>query len=144
MKNEQIKSDNKSLNIIEKPVYYGQKGRALVWYYRYISAYNMAQIIDGEQVTEQEYSKAFSILKSCIFYALAYAHKWERDNTSMTYANSEQSKQDDARLEKRYNKLQIELSRYGLHMVYFGLYPTICDINTHQRTKHNIDLYYFN
>lgn len=44
MKNEQIKSDNKSLNIIEKPVYYGQKGRALIWYYRYYSAYNMAQI----------------------------------------------------------------------------------------------------
>lgn len=143
MKNEQIKSDNKSLNIIEKPVYYGQKGRALIWYYHYYSAYNMAQIIDGEQVTEQEYNKAFNMLKSCILYALADAHKWERDNTSEKYANSEQSKQDGARLDQRREKLQKQLNRYGLEMVNFGLYPTICDKETHQRTKHNIALYYF-
>lgn len=144
MENEQIKSDNKSLNIIEKPVYYGQKGRALVWYYRYYSAYNMAQIIDGEQVTEEEYKKAFNILKSCIYYALADAHKWERDNTFERYANSEQSKQDGARLDKRREKLQQSLNRYGLEMVNFGLYPTICDKETHQRTGRNIALYYFN
>lgn len=143
MKNEQKNNINKQQNIIEKPVYYGQKGRALVWYYRYLSAYNMAAIIDGEQVTEQEYNKAFNILKSCIYYALADAHKWERDNTFARYANSEQSKKDGARLDKRCEKLQQQLKRYGLEMVYFGLYPTICDCGTHQRTKHNIALYYF-
>lgn len=144
MTQEQKNNINEQQNIIEKPVYYGQKGRALVWYYRYTSAYNMAKIIDGEQVTEKEYKKAFNILKSCTYYALADAHKWERDNTSEKYANSEQSKQDGARLDKRREKLQQQLNRYGLEMVNFWLYPTICDKSTHQRTHRNIDLYYFN
>lgn len=142
MKNEQKNNINEQQNIIAKPVYYGQSGRACVWYYRCLSAYNMAKIIDGEQVTEQEYNKAFNILKSCIYYALADARKWERDNTSEKYANSEQSKQDGARLDKRREKLQQQLNRYGLEMVNFGLYPTICDKSTHQRARENIALYY--
>lgn len=130
-------------NLVERPTCYGQKGRALTWFYRYISAYNMAAIIDGEEVTEEENEKAFNLLKKCTNYALASAHQWERSNTSERYANSEQCQKDKKRLDKKRSELNEQLNRYGLTLNNFGLYPTICDCETLQPTRHNIGLYFF-
>ena len=103
------------------------KGRAVVWYRRYCSAWDLASIIDGENVTETEYNAALALLDSVQRYALADADQWERENSSERYANSAYCKQREKQLDARRERLQARLARYGLHLVNYGLYPTIVD-----------------
>ena len=103
------------------------KGRALVWYWRYCSAWDLASIIEGENVTETEYNAALSLLDSVQRYALADAAEWERENSSERYCNSAYHKQREKQLDARRERLQVKLSRYGLKLVNYGLYPSIVD-----------------
>lgn len=103
------------------------KGRSLVWYWRYCSAWDMASIIDGENVTETEYNAALSLLDSVQRYALADAAEWERENSSERYCNSTYHKQREKQLNARRGRLQARLDRYGLKLVNYGLYPSIVD-----------------
>jgi hypothetical protein len=103
------------------------KGRSLVWYWRYCSAWDLASIIEGEKVTEEEYNEALKLLDSVQRYALADASEWERENSSEWYCNSTYHKERERQLDARRERLQKRLSRYGLKMVNYGLYPTIVD-----------------
>lgn len=107
---------------------HGQKGRALVWYWRACSAYDLAERKTGaEKVTESDYNAAADLLKRVTRYALADAHQWERANTFERYANSQACEDDEKRLQARRERLQKELNAYGVKMVNYGLYPSIID-----------------
>lgn len=103
--------------------------RAETWFRRYRSAWQLASRICGENVTEEEYNAALKLLDSVQRYALADAAEWERENSSEWYCNSEYHKQREKQLDARRARLQVALSRYGLRMENYGLYPTIIDEN---------------
>lgn len=128
-------------NAMERPTYYGQKGRALVWYWRACSAYSLAERKTGAgKVAERDYNAAADLLKRVTRYALADAHQWERANTYERYANSQTARDDEIRLEARRNRLQEELKAYGVKMVNYGLYPSIIDEDGHDLNA----LHFFN
>jgi hypothetical protein len=114
---------------IDRPVWNPAiKGRrAETWHWRYVSAWDLASIIDGQEVTETEYNAALALLDSIQRYALADAAEWERENSSERYCNSEYHKQRVKQLDKRRAGLQKRLQRYGLRLVNYGLYPSIVD-----------------
>jgi hypothetical protein len=115
-------------NYISRPEWNNAiKGRSLVWYWRYCSAWDLASILEGEKVTEEEYNEALKLLDSVQRYALADASEWERENSSEWYCNSTYHKERERQLDARRERLQKRLSRYGLKMVNYGLYPTIVD-----------------
>ena len=127
-------------NYIDRPVWNpATKGRSVTWYYRHCSAWDLASIIDGNQVTETEYNAALALLDSVQRYALADAAEWERENSSERYCNSAYHAQRERQLDARRDRLQKRLERYGLKMINYGLYPSIVDGNG--RT-HNL-LHYF-
>lgn len=109
------------------------KGRAIIWYRRYCSAWDMASIIDGENVTETEYNAALALLDSVQRYALADANQWERENSSERYANSAYCAQRERQLNARRDRLNKRLSRYGLQLINYGLYPSIVDSERRQK-----------
>lgn len=135
--------------LAEYPTYYGQKGRALVWLWRARAAYNMARYIDGDAVTVEEVEKARDLLQRLTRYALANAHQWERANNSGHYANSAQCTEDEQRLDRRRSRLIAELSRYGLGLWNYGLYPTIVEVDEESKRTHlfkeanGVELHYF-
>lgn len=113
-------------NIVTRPVWSKHiKGRAVIWYRRECSAYDLAKRITGENVTETEYNAAFDLLNRIQRYALASASQWERANNSERYCNSAQCTEDEKRLDKRREKLVKELGRYNVQLVNYGLYPSI-------------------
>lgn len=114
-------------NIIDRPVWSKAiKGhRAEVWFRRHCSAWDLAHIVCGNQVSENEYNEALKLLDSVQRYALADAAEWERENSSERYCNSQYHKNRERQLNARRDRLQARLSRYGLKMVNYGLYPTI-------------------
>lgn len=126
---------------IDRPVWSPAiKGRrAEVWHWRYCSAWDLAAIVCGENVTETEYNTALKLLDSIQRYALADAAEWERENSSERYCNSAHHKQRAAQLDARRERLQKRLARYGLQLVNYGLYPSIVDSS--RNTKHF--LHYF-
>lgn len=126
---------------IDRPVWsQAIKGRrAETWHWRYCSAWDLASMIDGENVTETEYNAALKLLDSIQRYALADAAEWERENSSERYCNSAYHKQREKQLDERRERLQKRLARYGLQLVNYGLYPSIVDAN--RNTKHF--LHYF-
>src|SRR5699024_1101397 len=100
-----------------KPTYYGQTGRALVWYHRHCAAYQLAQrVCKPDAVTEGEKAQAMDLLNSVVRYALKDARQWERANTFERYANSLQSKEDESRNDRTREKLQKRLARYGVKL----------------------------
>lgn len=101
--------------------------RAEVWHWRYCSAWDLAAIIDGENVTETEYNAALALLDSIQRYALADAREWEHENSSEWYCNSVIHKEREKQLDARRARLQEKLKRYGLRLVNYGLYPSIVD-----------------
>lgn len=117
------------INYIARPEWNNAiKGkRAAVWFYRSRSAWDLAAIVCGDRVTESEYSDAAKLLDSCQRYALADAAEWERENSSEKYCNSKYHADREKQLDARRERLQKRLSRYGLKMVNYGLYPTIVD-----------------
>lgn len=126
--------------ISTKPEYYGQTGRALVWYQRHLAAYRLAQrVCKPDAVTEGEKAQAMDLLNSVVRYALKDARQWERANTFERYANSRQCKEDEARNDRTREKLQKRLARYGVKLENYGLYPATVDINT----KENLHLLYY-
>ena len=116
---------------IDRPVWSPAiKGRrAETWHYRYCSAWDLASIIDGDQVTETEYAAALALLDSVQRYALADAREWERENSSERYCNSAYHKQRVKQLDASRERLEKRLERYGLRLVNYGLYPSIIDSN---------------
>lgn len=114
---------------IDRPVWTPAiKGRrAETWHWRYCSAWDLASIIDGDQVTEIEYNAALALLDSVQRYALADAAEWERENSSEKYCNSTYHKQREKQLDARRERLQARLQRYNLKLVNYGLYPSIVD-----------------
>ena len=127
-------------NYIERPVWNPAiKGRAIVWHWRYCSAWDLASMIDGENVTQEEYTAALKLLDSVQRYALADAAEWERENSSERYCNSAYHQQREKQLDARRDRLQQRLSRYGLKMINYGLYPSIVDGEGHTRNL----LHYF-
>lgn len=127
---KEIQKEREQSALMPRPTYYGQKGRALVWYWRACSAYDLAARIAGpDGVTAPEYEKAASLLARVTRYACNAARQWERANTFEKYANSQRAKDDEKRLDQRREKLQKELEPYGAKMVNYGLYPSIIDSN---------------
>lgn len=127
-------------NYIERPVWNPAiKGRAIVWHWRYCSAWDLASMIDGENVTQEEYTAALKLLDSVQRYALADAAEWERENSSERYCNSAYHQQREKQLDARRDRLQKKPGRYGLMMINYGLYPSLVDCE--DRT-HNL-LHYF-
>lgn len=120
------------------PVYYGQKGRDLVKYWRACNSYKLAE--RQGTPTAERVERATILYHKLIRYALADAHQWEYENTSERYANSKQVEIDRARLDKRRATLEKELSAYNLKLHNYGLYPSIIDGEGHQV----ITLYYLN
>ena len=118
-------------NYIMRPVWSPaiRTRRAEVWHWRYCSAWDLASIIDGEQVTETEYNAALKLLDSVQRYALADAREWEHENSSEWYCNSAIHKEREKQLDARRARLQDRLKRYGLQLVNYGLYPSIVDSN---------------
>ena len=116
-------------NYIIRPVWSPaiKSRRAEVWHWRYCSAWDLAAIVCGENVTENEYSAALALLDSVQRYALADAAEWERENSSERYCNSAYHKQREKALDARRARLQCRLERYGLRLVNYGLYPSIVD-----------------
>lgn len=96
-----------------------------VWFRRYRSAWDLAAIVCGVNVPEEEYNEALKLLDSVQRYALADAAEWERENSSERYCNSQYHKDRERQLDARRERLQKRLARYGLKMVNYGLYPTI-------------------
>lgn len=117
------------INYISRPVWSPaiKSRRAEVWHWRYVSAWDLASIIDGQNVTENEYNAALALLDSIQRYALADAAEWERENSSERYCNSEYHKQREKQLDARRARLQARLARYDLKLVNYGLYPSIVD-----------------
>lgn len=120
-----------------RPVYYGQKGRSLVHYWRALNCYKLAE--RKGTPTAEAVERATALYNKLIRYALADAHQWEWENTSERYANSKQAESDRARLDKRRARLEKELSGYGLRLKNYGLYPSIIDSDD----RHEIELVYF-
>ena len=116
-------------NFVARPVWSDaiRTKRAEIWFFRYCSAWDLASIVCGENVTKEEYQKALKLLDSCQRYALADAAEWERENSSEHYCNSAYHKEREKALDARRERLQKRLSRYGLKMENYGLYPTIVD-----------------
>lgn len=113
---------------IDRPVWNAAiKGRAIVWYRRYCSAWDLAAIVCGEKVMETEYNAALKLLDSIQRYALADAAEWERENSSERYCNSAYHKERERQLDARRARLQASLKRYDLTLVNYGLYPSIVD-----------------
>ena len=128
-------------NYIDRPVWNPAiKGRSVVWHYRHCSAWDLASIIDGCQVTETEYNAALALLDSVQRYALADAAEWERENSSERYCNSAYHAKRERQLDARRDRLQKRLDRYGLKLVNYGLYPSIVDSNGYTLNL----LHYFN
>jgi Fic family protein len=126
-----------NINIINRPVaphWYGKPGREpksfYNAYYRAVWAYDLCK--NTGDVTEEQYSKAVTLLNAVNRYACADAHQWERAATSARYANSSQREEDEKALDERRAKLQKRLAEYGAHLENFGLYPTICDSQNHR------------
>ena len=128
-------------NYISRPTWSPAiKGRrAETWHWRYCSAWDLAAIVCGDNVTADEYDAAAALLDSIQRYALADAAEWERENSSERYCNSEYHKQRVRQLDARRDRLQKRLQRYGLRLVNYGLYPSIVDAAGN--TKHF--LHYF-
>lgn len=116
---------------IDRPVWNAaiRGRRAEVWHWRHCSAWDLASIIDGPQVTETEYNAALALLDSVQRYALANAREWEMENSSERYCNSAYHKEREKQLDARRERLQARLARYGLNLVNYGLYPSIVDGN---------------
>lgn len=115
------------VNYVPRPVWSPaiRGKRNEVWFYRYRSAWDLASIVCGDNVSELEYSEALRLLDSVQRYALADAAEWERENSSERYCNSQYHKDRERQLDARREKLQARLARYGLKMVNYGLYPTV-------------------
>ena len=116
-----------SITIIDRPVWSAaiRGHRAEVWFRRSCSAWDLAHIVCGDQVTQEEFTAAAKLLDSCQRYALADAAEWERENSSERYCNSQYHKDRERQLDARRERLQARLARYGLKMVNYGLYPNI-------------------
>lgn len=121
-------------NIISRPVWSDaiRGKRAETWFFRYRSAWDLAALVCGERVTEDEYTAALKLLDSVQRYALADVAEWERENSSERYCNSTYHKQREKQLASRRERLQKALFRYGVKMENYGLYPTIVKIGTNE------------
>lgn len=118
-----------NVNYVERPVWSDaiRGKRAEVWFHRFRSAWELASIVCGDHVTEEEYEEAKKLLDSVQRYALADAAEWEHENSSEWYCNSQYHQERAKKLDARRGRLQKRLARYGLKMVNYGLYPTIID-----------------
>lgn len=130
-------------NFVQRPTWSNaiRGKRAEVWFWCYVSAWDLAHIICGDEVTQEEYENALSLLNSIQRYALADAHEWEMENNSERYCNSAYHKQREKQLNARRDKLQAKLKRYNLKLVNYGLYPTITSLdgNTTYHFLHYFD-----
>lgn len=119
--------EENNINYVSRPEWSAaiRGNRAEVWFYRYRSAWDLASIVCGDKVTQEEYESALALLNSVQRYALADAREWEAENSSERYCNSQYHKTRVKQLDARREKLQNKLARYGLKMENYGLYPTI-------------------
>ena len=129
-------------NLVKRPEWSNaiRGRRAEVWHFRYCSAWDMAALICGDNVTQEEYDTALKLLDSVQRYALADAREWEMENNSERYCNSAFHKQREKQLDARRARLQEKLKRYNLKMVNNGLYPTLYSLDGE---KHYYFLHYF-
>jgi hypothetical protein len=105
-----------------------------VHFHRRKSAWRLAAIVCGENhVTREEFDRALSLLDRIQRYAIADAREWEAENSSERYCNSKTHAHKEELLDARRARLQEELKPYGLHLVNYGLYPTVVDKNDHNQ-----------
>lgn len=103
--------------------------RAEVWFRRAVSAYDLAARLDPE-VTEEARDAAAKLLDSIQRYALADAREWEQENSSERYCNSALHKYREEMLDRRRERLEKQLAKYGCRLVNNGLYPSVIDGET--------------
>lgn len=103
--------------------------RAEVWFRRAVSAYDLAARLNPE-VTEEFRDAAAKLLDSIQRYSLADAREWERENNSERYQASDLHKERQKALDRRRERLQKQLAKYGCKLVNYGLYPTVVDDET--------------
>lgn len=118
-------------NIVSRPVWSDaiRGRRAEVWFHRAVSAYDLAARLDAN-VTEEARDTAAKLLDSIQRYALADAREWEQENSSERYCNSRYHKEREKMLDRRRERLEKQLSKYGCKLVNYGLYPSIVDNET--------------
>lgn len=121
----------KEKNVVTRPVWSGaiRGRRAEVWFRRAVSAYDLAARIDTD-VTEEARDAAAKLLDSIQRYALADAREWERENSSESYCNSRYHKEREKTLDRRRERLEKQLEKYGCKLVNYGLYPSVVDAKT--------------
>lgn len=118
-------------NIVARPVWSDaiRGRRAEVWFRRAVSAYDLAARLDPV-VTEDAKDTAAKLLDSIQRYALADAREWERENSSEWYQASDLHKERQKALDRRRERLEKQLAKYGCKLVNYGLYPSIVDEKT--------------
>lgn len=121
----------KEKNIVTRPVWSDaiRGRRAEVWFRRAVSAYDLAARIDAN-VTEEARDTAAKLLDSIQRYALADAREWEAANNSENYCNSRPHKARQKMLDRRRERLENQLAKYGCKLVNNGLYPSVIDGKT--------------
>lgn len=98
---------------MERPIHekwMGYSHRALTRLWRRQSAWDMAHYIH-EDVTEEQYEKAYDLLNRCTRWAIAQM-RFDESETAEN-RDSPYRKHQEVLLDKRYDKLQAELQEYG-------------------------------
>ena len=122
--------------------------RSATWLWRRQAAWDLVNN-EFDEVTEEEYDRAYDLLNRCIRYGLADARYSEDENDSRFFKNGlplPAFKHRGELLDRRRERLDNELARYGAMLGWAGLYPTIIDKkrkeNEHQFVK-VCSLHYF-
>ena len=81
-----------------------------------------------DEVTDDEFDRAFKLLDRCIRYAIANDRFYETETEDN--CNSHYRKHKEDLLWKRFQRLNGELSRYDARLT-GNMYPQVVDINRH-------------
>ena len=98
---------------MERPIHHkemGNSARVLTRLWRRQSAWDMAHIVSDE-VSDEQYDKAYSLLNRCTRWAIAQMRHDETETAEN--CNSLWRIREEKRLDSRFEKLSEELKEYG-------------------------------
>ena len=98
--------------------------REQVWADRQVQAEKLSKskYFDGDE------DAALNLILRTIRWSLRRAHQWERANTYEEYCNSKRCDHDEALIKKLGDSLDHEWKKAGYQIKFYGLYPTIQNI----------------